>query len=525
MSNLSVARRRSGVWVLLAAGVVGGFPPQGFAGSRSEDPLEMARLRPGRSHRSSSSAADWRNQNGDCRAIEIGQTLTLADLPGPGVITHLWFTMAAEELHWPRMITLRIHYDDSPVPAVETPIGDFFAMGHGLRAAFSSDPVSVSAEGRALNCWWPMPFRKRARVTLTNDSERARIDSVYYYVDWQSLPSLPEDVGYFHARYRQEHPCGDDDYLIADIVGRGHYVGTVLSVRNMYHGWFGEGDDRFFVDGESEPSLRGTGTEDYFGDAWGFRRCAYPFHGITLMEGGYLAGDRITAYRWHVRDPVVFTTSLKVTIEHKGSIYNSLGLQLAGFVPRKDWFSSVAFWYQQGTGRPFSRMPPGPERVMPHRLIYGKDLLNATTFEPKGIVRPESIGFVYVPPEVGGSFTVPFDIPQSGWYDVEPWLPFVVITGIWEPLLDDKPTIGPVDTCDPATDARPITLGLTYLQSGRHTLKFICRGPSPKSPRLLPARLTGGLAALILTEIKIAPPPKPGPRNRATATTTRGAVQ
>jgi hypothetical protein len=484
-----------------------------------ECPLELARLREGRTGRSSSAHPDWRNKNGDCRPIEMGQTLIIADLAGPGVITHMWFTIAAEELFWPRMITLRVYYDDSPVPAVETPIGDFFAMGNGLRAEVNSEPVSVSAEGRALNSWWPMPFRKHIRVTLTNDSPRAKIDSVYYYVDWQGLPSLPEDVGYFHARYRQEHPCvTDDDYMIADITGRGHYVGTVLSVRNMYHGWFGEGDDRFFIDGEEEPSIRGTGTEDYFGDAWGFRRCCFPYHGVPIMEGGYIAGDRITAYRWHIKDPVVFNKSLKVTIEHKGSIYNQLGISLASFVPRKDWFSSVAFWYQQGTGRSFGEMPPAAERLMPHQLILGKDLLKVAKFEPMGVVRQEHFAFVYVPAKEGASFTVPFNIERSGWYDVEPWLPFIVITGIWEPLLDEKPTIGPVDTCDPATDVRPVPLGLTYLQSGQHTLKLISRGMSPKSPRLLPARLTGGLAALVLTEIKVQPPPA-APRPKTTSAT------
>ncbi len=486
--------------------------------------FDLARMREGRTGRSSSSAKDWRNANGDCRGINIGETLIIGDFTGPGVVTHLWFTVAAEELLWPRMLTLRVYYDDSPIPAVETPIDDFFAMGHGHRTDLNSDPISVSAEGRGLNSWWPMPFRKRARLTLTNDSTRARIDSVYFYVDWQSLPSLPDDVGYFHARYRQEHPCGDDDYLIADIRGRGHYVGTVLSVRNLYHGWFGEGDDRFFIDGEAEPSIRGTGTEDYFGDAWGFRKCSFPFHGVSIFQDGNLAGGRITAYRWHIKDPVVFSTSLKVTIEHKGSVYNQLGIETGRFVPRKDWFSSVAYWYQQGTGKPLSEMPKAEDRVMPHRFIAGKDLLPVTRFEPKGVVRPERIGFVYVPPDVGASYTVPFKVERSGWYDIEPWLAFVVITGIWEPLLDDKPTIGPVDTCDPATDARPVPLGLTYLQAGEHTLKFVSRGVSPKSPRLLPARLTGGMAGLSITEIKIPPPPRPEAKTTPTSATTRATT-
>ncbi|MBN1346622.1 MAG: DUF2961 domain-containing protein [Phycisphaerae bacterium] len=498
---------RSLLWGVLAC-LLASHAPLALADSPLANDLGIARLREGRSGRSSSSAKDWRNANGDCRGIEIGETITLADLKGPGMITHMWFTVAATEVFWPRMMTLRIYYDDSEVPAVETPLGDFFAMGNGLRAPVNSMPVSVSSEGRSMNCWWPMPFRKRARVTMTNDSARERIGSLYYFVDWRSVPSLPDDVGYFHARYRQEHPCGKDDYLIADLQGRGHYVGTVLSVRNMYHGWFGEGDDRFFIDGEEEPSLRGTGTEDYFGDAWGFRVFCRPYHGVSIWEG-YMAGDRGTAYRWHLVDPVVFTKSLKVTIEHKGSIYNQLAISLGGFVPREDWTSSVAFWYQQGTAKPFSTMPPGPERVLPHTLIFGKDLVETAVFDPPGVVRKESIGFVYIPPAVGGSFTVKFDIPKNAWYQVEPWPAYVVITGIWEPLLDDKPTVGPVDTCDANTDMRPLHLGLHYLRKGEHTLKFVSKGESPKSPQILPGRLAGGLAALIITEIDIKqPPPK-----------------
>ncbi len=475
------------------------------------DPLALARLRAGRTCRSSSSAADWRNQNGDARSIEMGKTLTLADLTGPGVITHIWCTVGATDPHWPRMITLRIYYDDAKEPAVETPLGDFFAMGHGLRVTVNSQPVSVSAEGRAMNCYWPMPFRKRARVTVTNESTRTKIDSFYYYVDWQKLPSLPQDVGYFHARYRQEFPCGDDDYLIADITGRGHYVGTVLSVRNMYVGWFGEGDDRFFIDGETEPSLRGTGTEDYFGDAWGFRRFCRPYHGVSVFEG-YVTGDRITAYRWHMRDPVVFHKSLKVTIEHKGSMHNQLGLPVGGFLPRKDMFSSVAFWYQQGTGKPFCKLPPGPERVMPHRLIWGKDLLKTAKFEPKGVVRQELIGFVYFPPKPEASFTVTFDIAKSGWYIIEPWLAYAIIASIWEPLLDGKPTVGPIDTCDPSTDMRPVPLGFKRLSSGTHTLTFVSRGESPKCPQIVPMRLGSGLAAVVIT--KIDPPPLPKKKSK-----------
>ena len=163
-----------------------------------------------------------------------------------------------------------------------------------------------------------MPFRKSARITVTNESDK-RCDAFYYYLDWQKYKSLPKDTAYFHAMYRQEYPCVmGRNYLIADLVGRGHYVGTVQSVQNMSSGWYGEGDDFFFIDGEAEPSLRGTGTEDYFCDGWGFRQHDGPFYGVPLWEG-YAAGNRGSVYRFHIPDPVPFKKSLRVEIEHKGS--------------------------------------------------------------------------------------------------------------------------------------------------------------------------------------------------------------
>ena len=182
------------------------------------------------------------------------------------------------------------------------PLGDFFAAGHGMQVNVNSSRVSTSSFGRAYNSYWAMPFRKSARITLTNESSSESM-GLYWYVEWEKR-DIPEDVPYFYAQYRQENPVKPgSDYLIADIKGKGHYAGTVLSVRASHPGWFGEGDDRFYIDGDSIPTLHGTGTEDYFNDAWAFRVVNRPNYGVSIWEG-MNAGSHITAYRWHVTDPV-----------------------------------------------------------------------------------------------------------------------------------------------------------------------------------------------------------------------------
>jgi hypothetical protein len=335
----------------------------------------LEKLKAFQTERASSSDPDWRNGNADSRPIEAGGELVLADLKGPGRIVHFWCTIADSEEFYSRLLTLRIYWDGEINPSVECPIGDFFGIGHGVDKAFTSLPVRVTSDGRGRNCYWPMPFRKSARVTVSNDGAR-RCDAFYYYIDWQKQKTLPNDTAYFHAMYRQEFPCVmGQNYLIADLAGRGHYVGTVQSVYMTSPGWYGEGDDFFFIDGEKEPSLRGTGTEDYFCDGWGFREQAGPFYGTPLWEG-YDTGDRGSAYRWHIPDPVVFTRSLRVEMEHKGSQLFPDGSS-SGFIERDDLMSSVGYWYQIEPHKPWPALPPGPERLPFHDriLVKGHDVV------------------------------------------------------------------------------------------------------------------------------------------------------
>ena len=310
---------------------------------------------PGVSRRASTSGEPWADSNADARDVLPGETIVLAALRGPGVITHIWNTVASEEPAYSRLLVLRMYWDDEEQPSVEAPLGDFFGVGHGLDLPVNSVPVRVGNQGRARNCYWRMPFRKGARITVTNGGKLPA--GVYAHVDWVQPPSLPRGALYFHAMYRQEHPTVmGERYLLADIVGRGHYVGTVLSVRARSESWFGEGDDFFFIDGDEAPTLKGTGTEDYFGDAFGLHEQQSAFCGasrVELRNGGYS-----TAYRWHIGDPIVFQRSLRAELEHTG-FAGPEGL----YGERDDDFSSVAFWYQTEPHAQWPSMPKGYERL------------------------------------------------------------------------------------------------------------------------------------------------------------------
>jgi len=445
--------------------------------------------RPGsfESRRSSSADPNWRNGNADARPIPPGQTLTIAELEGPGRITHIWFTIGADDPNYPRSMTLRIYWDGEKEPSVEAPIGDFFAVGHGLSVPLNSMPVAVSSEGRARNCYWPMPFRKSARITVSNDSPDKRVRSLYYYVDWQKLPGLPPDTMYFHAQYRQEFPCKmGEDYLILDAEGDGVYVGTVLSVQKDEDSWFGEGDDRFFIDGSKEPILRGTGTEDYFCDAWGFRPFDNPFYGVSVWEGDR-ADDRGTAYRWHIADPVRFHKSLQVTIEHKGVTFNREGKVTSGFRERPDYFSSVAFWYQRGKTKRFFTMPPAKDRIVQGTNLEAESLVKKMSSVPgefeiqKGRGYSGGAQFFFKPTEQKAWLEVPFEVPEDGRYVVKADLTRSRDYGIYEIQLDGRRVGEPVNLYNATSMVKPENLGSRELTKGEHRLRFVCVGHDPAS--------------------------------------------
>jgi hypothetical protein len=296
------------------------------------------------------SSYDRSGGNRDSIVIEPGKTAVLAEIDGPGAIHHIWTTIAAEPFYG-RKIVLRLYWDNERSPSVEAPIGDFFGVGHGLNRNFVSLPIACSSEGRARNCYWYMPFRRSCRVTATNEGTRA-VDAFYYYIDYREVGDLPEDTPYFHAQYRQDFPPDEDrNYLLLAAEGSGHYVGCNLSVLQRAMGWWGEGDDVIKVDGETRPSLHGTGSEDYFSDAWGMREGQSLFYGCPLQEEDFQAGSKATVYRFHIPDPVPFKRSIQVTIEHGHGN------------DRKDFLSCVAYWYQTEPHRTFPRLAPVKERL------------------------------------------------------------------------------------------------------------------------------------------------------------------
>jgi hypothetical protein len=296
------------------------------------------------------SSYDRSGGNSDSLAIEPGATAVLAEITGPGAVHHIWITIAAEPFYG-RKLVLRMYWDGETAPSVEAPVGDFFGVGHGLDRNFSSLPISCSSKGRARNCYWQMPFRKSARITVTNEGQQP-VAAFYYYVDYRVLGELSEFTPYFHAQYRQEMPCAPGrNYLLLEAEGRGHYVGCNLSVLQRAMGWWGEGDDMIFIDGEKTPSLHGTGSEDYFSGAWGMREDENPFYGCPLQEEDFQTGSKATVYRFHVPDPIPFTKSISVTIEHGHAN------------DRADDFSSTAYWYQAEPHKPFPALAPVTERL------------------------------------------------------------------------------------------------------------------------------------------------------------------
>ena len=413
---------------------------------------DVVRLRRGR-RTGRLSSWDQSGRNQDCWMVGAGDEVTLADLEGPGRLTHIWMTQASKVvlgpsmvkpdlagvgnlgvepvmgIHWElmdpdfyRKILLKIYWDDQPTPSVLAPIGDFFGLMNSLTGNLESLPLSVVAEdtqvhrfggAAALSSFFQMPFNRRARVVLENQSDRPYVQ--YFYIDYELHDRpFPEDVAYFHAHWRRSAPTpgwaphlqvnspetnvpnltGDGNYVVLDVEGEGHYVGCVLAVVHHQGTYPGEGDDMIFVDGEPgievadagrrhqlasaagaplieprpesrpgandawPPTLHGTGTEDYFNTAWcPTQEQSAPYHGV-IAGGGPNWTDPVTLYRFHIEDPVVFRRCIRVTIEH-------------GHANRRaDELSSTAFWYQAEPHGPFPPLPPVAERLPAFRRPF-----------------------------------------------------------------------------------------------------------------------------------------------------------
>ena len=296
--------------------------------------------------------------------IAAGTTFTLAEIDGPGAIQQIWMTPTGT---W-RFSILRFFWDDEETPSIECPVGDFFCMGWQKFAQVTSLPVCVNP-GSAFNCYWEMPFRKKCRITMENIGED---DMVLYYQVNYTLTDVPVDAAYLHAQFRRVNPLPyKEDYTLADgIKGKGHYVGTYMAWQVNNNGWWGEGEIKFFLDGDTEfPTICGTGTEDYFCGSYDFdvrRKNEYgaetveyqefctPYAGLPQVvrgDGHYQVQQRFGMYRWHVMDPVRFDEDLRITIQ-------ALGWRSKGrYLPLQDDIASVVFWYQSEPHAPFPALP------------------------------------------------------------------------------------------------------------------------------------------------------------------------
>jgi len=438
------------------------------------------------------------NGNGDSKEIQAGETLLLADLEGPGIITHIWNTSASLNPFSACALVLRIYWDNNEKPSVEVPLGDFFGVGYGAQKDFQSLPVSVSSFGRSGSCFWKMPFKKHAKITLSNEMTGYGPVELYYYIDWEKTPSLPANSLYFHARYHQQTPAIPGDHVILNTIGRGNYIGTVYSVLQTQNGWFGEGDDRFYIDGQKNPSLQGTGTEDYFGDAWGFREFGGAYHGVTRYEGP-LKGDRVTAYRWHIQDPIRFSKSLKFTIEHRGSNVDMEGKQLSSSNERADWISLVALWYQTPIVFSDSAMPPANKRIPPYRIMLASALNMKAT--PDKITK-QSDGIHFTPGTPDGEIEFEFNIKQTGRYKISAILVDDLFGSKYQPLIDDQPA-GPVlNMVSKGGDWAEYGFGYFNLAPGAHTFKLQGKGASENRRLSLPEKYAVGISSIILLRLE-----------------------
>ncbi|GJM78564.1 hypothetical protein HMSSN139_10600 [Paenibacillus sp. HMSSN-139] len=289
--------------------------------------------------------------------IAPGQTLTVADIDGPGAIQHIWLTCFPDS--W-RHLILRMYWDGESEPSVETPLGDFFCNGWCERSNVNSLPVAVNPAG-GMNSYWVMPFRQKAKITVENRMGSPVV--LYYQIDY-TLTEVPDDAAYFHAQWRRSNPVRYKDVhvLLDGVRGKGHYVGTYLAWQVNNNGWWGEGEIKFYMDGDQDyPTICGTGTEDYFGGAWNFEQpkgeyasfsTAYlGLHQIIKPDGLYRSQQRFGMYRWHVMDPIRFESDLRVTIQ-------ALGWRSGGrYLPLQDDIASVSYWYQSEPHAAYPQLP------------------------------------------------------------------------------------------------------------------------------------------------------------------------
>jgi hypothetical protein len=353
---------------LAAAPAAAQAAPQGSAPAAGAAAVLPSYTRAQRHKSLKQSSYDKTGGNRDAWQIAPGATHEIFNAQGAGVISHIWFTIAAQGGDHLKELVLRAYWDGNAKPSVETPIGDFFGLNLNGYFIYESAYLACSP-GRSLNCYFAMPYRRGARMTVTNEG-KAQVNSFYSNIDYKSVPSLPDDALYFHAQYRQSAPCvpvtytgpkvnpdGAKNHVYMETRGRGHLMGVTIGVLQNAPGWWGEGDDMIFVDDEKMPTIIGTGSEDYLLGSWNFggRDGAIPFahaqYGAPQIVAPERTGGRYVCYRWHGDNPVTFERYLKHTMEHGHA--NDRG----------DNFFSCAYWYQAAPYTDFPALPGVGERI------------------------------------------------------------------------------------------------------------------------------------------------------------------
>ena len=364
--------------ILGTAAPVAAAPPEAPGVTTPEELFAPARLRGYKARRSSS--WDRSGGNGDAVPVEPGMETSILDVQGAGVVTHIWFTIASPDPMHLKNLVLRAWWDSESSPSIEAPIGDFYGLGLGEYFTYQSALLAV-APMKALNAYFKMPFANAAKMTVTNEGP-VKTDALYFAVDYVSVPSLPSNLARFHAQYRQAAPCkgttdnwmsngdpaandvknldGKDNYVFVEATGKGHFLGVTHAVLQNQEGWFGEGDDMIFIDGDTDPTINGTGTEDYYNGAWDFGGHAFAnlHQGAPLIVDAERIGGRYCLYRWHTESPIPFEKSIRVTIEHGHANC------------RSDNFYTTAYWYQTEPHAAFPPLPK-PEARVPRVIAVG----------------------------------------------------------------------------------------------------------------------------------------------------------
>jgi hypothetical protein len=474
------ARLLAGAALLLTLAAADAAPDATFASPLSglADPREGRALHEG--------SWDRKHLNDDALHLAAGQTVTLFSHEGAGTVHRFWVTIAPrEDVAVLSQAILRMYWDGDANPSVECPIGAFFGVGFGEQKDFISMPLDETSGG--YNCYWPMPFHRSARWTLTNGSGR-RIDAFYYNIDYTALDSLPPATRHFHAQFRRENPTTPGrNYTMLETAGAGHYVGTALFMAGKSLAFL-EGNEMVYIDGATTPAIEGTGTEDYFSSGWYFDRGTYsaPYHGVIIKDE---ARSRVSAYRWHIEDAIPFTTSIRFTIEHG-----------TGNGTTAD-YSSVAYYYLAG---PSPAPPPLPADLLPSHLepmkgfaipgaIEAEDLKDTAVVSGGGVWNQDMGQYEYGEAwsrrgalfwradGPGSELTLQLPCPAAGRYEVIARLATGPGFGAARFLVGRQVFGDPVDLYGAVATPREVSLGIVDLPAGKVPFTVQMTGKNPRA--------------------------------------------